>query len=71
MEVSESTHLIIKLFAENCGNSTDYYKPRRIGMYTEITQSRLDSDVPRENTSVPILCLPQEQRNSCQYPYYS
>lgn len=56
METSENAYLIIKPFAENCGNSREYYKPKRIKY--AYRKTRLNSDVPRENTPVSILCLP-------------
>lgn len=43
MEISESTYLIIKLSAENCGISREYDKPRRISMHTEKPDSILMS----------------------------
>lgn len=43
MEISESTYLTIRLFAENCGNSREYDKTRRISMHTEKPDSILMS----------------------------
>lgn len=68
METSANEYLIIKLLAENCGNFRKYYKLRRI-KYAQ-RKTRFSSDVPRENTSVSILCLSYEQGNAHQHPYY-